>query len=339
MQGQVSPALASRYPALKVQSMAFTLKQLRYFIAVAEAGGLTAASQVLRISQPSLSAAIAQLEAEFGVQLFLRHRARGLSLTRSGQRFLADARRLLDHAGEVAAGAQDLAGSMRGPLEIGCFTTLAPVFLPPLLADFGRSHPDITVGFREASLDRVQDDLLSGACELALLYDLNLSERLEPIGLAELAPYVLLAADHPLAARRRVSLSDLAAVPMVLLDLPHSRDYFRSFFLASGQEPNVRHRTANVETLRGLVAFHRDYGGFTAKILPAGKARVTRWCQPPQATRNAAGGQKIAAFGGANRPSGGVALLARCPASRCAARLPRGTIGSHETAIISVERH
>ena len=234
--------------------MSFTLKQLRYFVASAEAGSITQASRNLALSQPSLSAAIGQIEASFGVQLFLRHRAQGLSLTPSGRQFLSAARRLLDHAGELEAGARGLGQGLEGPLEVGCFVTLAPVFLPRLLKGFAARYPATQVGFREADLDVLQEDLASGATELALLYELDLSDRLERERLAAVAPYVLLGEGHPLTRRDMIPLEALLGEPMVLLDLPHSREYFRSLFLTIGAEPDVRHRSSSFEMVRALVA-------------------------------------------------------------------------------------
>jgi len=258
--------------------MAFTLKQLRYFVAAAENGSLTAAAEKLRIAQPSLSAAIGQLEEHFGLQLFLRYRARGLSLTPSGRDFLADARRLVDHAEEIELGARNLGESLEGVLQVGCFTTLAPVFLPRLLNGFAIDTPSTTVEFREAPLDVLQEDLLAGTCEIALTYDLDLSNRLDKVLLTEVPPYVLLAADHPLAKRRRLDLRVLSQEPMVLLDLPHSREYFRSIFLAAGVEPNVRHRTRNVEMLRGLVANGDCFSLLSVPALSEIPGNIIRCC-------------------------------------------------------------
>lgn len=246
--------------------MNYTLKQLRYFVASAEAGSITQASKTLAISQPSLSAAIAQLEATFGIQLFLRHRAQGLSLTPSGRQFLSAARRLLDHAEELVAGARGLGHALDGPLEIGCYVTLAPVFLPRLLKTFGERHPATRVNFREANVDVLLQDLASGTTELALAYDLDLAGRVETEALAGVAPYVLLAADHPLAKREAIPLEALIDEPMVLFDLPHSGDYFRSLFLTIGTEPEIRHRTASYEMVRGLVA--NGHGFSLLSLLP-----------------------------------------------------------------------
>ncbi len=114
--------------------MSFTLKQIRYFVAVAETGSITEAGRRLHISQPSVSAAIAELEDRFKVDLFIRHHAQGLSLTPAGARLFKDARSLLDHAEELRQGAVGLGQSMEGELHIGCFQTFAPIVMP-------RGHP------------------------------------------------------------------------------------------------------------------------------------------------------------------------------------------------------
>ena len=88
-----------------------SLRTLRYFVAAAEAGSLTAAAGRVHVSQPSLSEAISRLEADLGVQLFLRRQSRGLALTTPGDRFLVQARNLLAHADEVERFA-DTMGSM-----------------------------------------------------------------------------------------------------------------------------------------------------------------------------------------------------------------------------------
>ena len=265
--------------------MSFTLKQLRYFVAVSDAGGLTQAARRLAVSQPSLSAAIAQLEAGFGVQLFLRRRAQGLTLTPAGRRFLGSARGLLERAGALEAEAQGLGAGLDGPLEIGCFVTLAPFFLPRLLGAFAARYPTVELGFREGDIRRLQDELTAGAIELALVYDLDLDERVEAEPMAAVAPHALISAGHRLAAGASVSLAALAEEPMVLLDLPHSREYFQSLFRARGAMPRIRYRTANFEMVRGLVAHghgfsllnlkpavKRSYDGGRLAVLPLADA-------------------------------------------------------------------
>jgi hypothetical protein len=105
---------------------ATVLRALRYFVAAADAGSVTAAAGEVRVSQPSISAAIAQLEADLGVQLFVRHHARGLSMTAAGERFLAHARGLLAHAREVEQFAGSMGDAQSGEVSAACFITLRP---------------------------------------------------------------------------------------------------------------------------------------------------------------------------------------------------------------------
>ncbi|RQO68200.1 LysR family transcriptional regulator [Aquitalea sp. FJL05] len=239
--------------------MQYTLRQLAYLVAVADHGSVTAAANALYTSQPGISSAIAQLEAQFGLQFFIRHHAKGVSLTPAGQSFVAAARNLLAHAEDLSQHASALSQSLQGNLELGCFTTIAPIFLPRLLAAMREDYPDISVRLHEGDTEQLQQALLSGQTELALLYDLDLAPSLYRQTLQTVLPYVLLPATHPLAGRAAVSLQDLAPLPMVLLDLPHSREYFLSVFRLQGLEARVRHKTVNFELVRGLVAAGNGY--------------------------------------------------------------------------------
>src|SRR5262245_31829156 len=109
----------------------FTLRQLTYFVATAEAGSTLRAAESLHVSQPAVSVAIGQLEAIFGQKLFVRRHAQGVDLTPFGQRKLVEVRHLLAHANAVTGEGEG--GALTGDLEIGVFTTLAPVLAPVLL--------------------------------------------------------------------------------------------------------------------------------------------------------------------------------------------------------------
>ena len=239
--------------------MQYTLRQLAYLVAVADHGSVTAAANALYTSQPGISSTIAQLEEQFDLQFFIRHHAKGVSLTPAGQSFVAAARNLLAHADELSQHASALSHSLQGNLALGCFTTMAPIFLPRLLASMREEFPDITVQLYEGDTEQLQQALLSGQVEVALLYDLDLAPSLYRQVLQTVQPYVLLPADHPLASQKAVSLADLAPLPMVLLDLPHSREYFLSMFRQHNLETRVRHKTVSFELVRGLVAAGNGY--------------------------------------------------------------------------------
>lgn len=237
----------------------FTLVQLRYFAAAAELGSMTAASRELMVSQSAISTAIAQLESDLGVQLLLRHHARGLTLTAAGSDFFQELRGFLAHAEELAESARSAGEVMVGQLSVGCFSTLAPFHLPRLLASYARRSPRVRVSVLEGEHAQLKRSLRSGECELALMYGYDLDDDIDRVLVDTVPPYALVAADHRLAKRKRVSLRELADEPMVLLDLPHTRTYFESVLASAGVEPRVRHRSPGYETVRTLVAHGQGF--------------------------------------------------------------------------------
>lgn len=230
----------------------FSWRQLSYFVATAEAGSTLRASEALHISQPAVSVAIGQLEQAFGQKLFVRRHAQGVDLTPFGRRKLAEVRHLLSHANAVMGTGED--GELAGDLEIGVFSTLAPAYAPGLLRAFSEAHPNVRVRMREERLDQIHRDLADGVIELALLYELDTIGEMARIPLGAQMPYALLARGHPLAHHPQVSLRELALEPFVLIDLPHSRDYFLSLFRMVGAMPETLIRCTSLETLRGMVA-------------------------------------------------------------------------------------
>ena len=137
--------------------MNMSLRQLRYVVAAADCGHVTAAAKRLNVSQPSVSSAIAEVEAEIGVPLFMRHHARGVTLTPVGERIVNEARLLLKHASDFGQNAVELGGALKGEIVVGCFLTLAIRFLPGLLARFAQilpGHFGRAAGRRSGGTDR-----------------------------------------------------------------------------------------------------------------------------------------------------------------------------------------
>ncbi len=244
--------------------MRFTLKQLSYFVAAGEANSITLASERVHISQPSISSAISQLEAEFEVQLFYRHHAQGLSLTPAGQRLLVAARDLLHQAESLHDLAEEITTSVGGPLRVGAFRTFAPLILPELCVSFSEMHPKVSLEMVEDDESELVSKVRKAELDIALTYqqegiDLDFEQ------LALLPTYVLLPAGHGLAKSGSLSLKDLAGQPFVLLDLPVSRDYFMSLFHKAGLPVNIIARSAQPETVRSYVASGLGFSLLTAR--------------------------------------------------------------------------
>ena len=121
----------------------FSLRQLEYLVAVGETGSIALASEKVRVSSPSISTAIAQLEAEFGFPLFVRKHAQGLSLTQSGREIVDEARAVLAAAARVNDLASTITRTVRGPLHVGCLLTFAQIIPPQLRRGFVNLYPDV----------------------------------------------------------------------------------------------------------------------------------------------------------------------------------------------------
>jgi len=232
----------------------YTFRQLAYFIAAAETGSITLASKRASISQPAISTAISHIERELDVQLFLRHHAHGLSLTPAGRALLRDAKQLLKQAEGLYSAAADASHQMRGELSVGWFSTLAPIVMPELTHSFLKAFPETQIRCRENHQEGLLQSLREAGTEIAITYDLQVSDDISFFPLASLPPYALFGASHPLAHERHVKLSQLAALPMVLLDLPMSRQYFLSLFIRERLEPNILWASSQQEVVRTMVA-------------------------------------------------------------------------------------
>lgn len=231
----------------------FSLRQLWYFVAAAEDGTISAAANRLRVSQSAVSLALNELEKALKVQLFVRRKAHGITLTPSGAQALEQARALLRQAEDLETKTGGTSAELAGRLALGCYLTLAPTVLPRLLHGFGARHPKVTVDFTEGTQDSLQRLLLAGELDLAVLYDMEILPEIVQVELYQRAPHILLPADHPLAGGAEVALRDLAEEPMVLLDAPPSSHHTMRLCGDAGVKPLVRHRTSNFETARALV--------------------------------------------------------------------------------------
>lgn len=247
--------------------MRYTLRQLEYLVAAAETGSLTAAASRCHVSQAGIALAITELERALGVQLLVRRKAKGVKLTPAGQRTLAEARTLLNQAEMLESNAVASGGQLSGRLRVGCYTTLAPFFIPPLLDDFAAGNPLLNLEFVEGTQPDIQRLLLDGALEAALLYDRGLHTDIEHRLLTTLRPYVLLPADHPLGGLTEVDLAELAGEPLIRLDLPP--DQSASGRLAADEGTAAGwYRTPNFELVRCLVG--RGLGYAVLVQQPAG---------------------------------------------------------------------
>ncbi|TRC86993.1 LysR family transcriptional regulator [Mesorhizobium sp. WSM4303] len=255
--------------------MNLTLTQLRYLVAVARHGSVTAAARMLNVSQPSISVAIDHVEATLGQKLFVRQRGSGIALTSFGRGAVAKAKQVLAEADElVGLGTRD--ADVGGELVLGCFEDLAPYFAPALIRAFSQRCPAVTVVVRDETFETLGRRLGDSAIDLGLTYDLGLPSHFARILLHELRPHALLPQGHALASQASVSLAELATHPLVTTDQPHSWQHMLDLFLSRGLSPVSQSTTSSFELQRSMVAngfgvavsYTRPYGDRSYDGLP-----------------------------------------------------------------------
>ncbi|MBM7518422.1 LysR family transcriptional regulator [Nocardioides nitrophenolicus] len=192
------------------------LQQLRYVIAIAEHGSFTRAAESCFVVQSALSHQVAKLEQELGVRLFHRT-SRRVRLSAAGEAFVPVARQCLDAADRARAEAAAATGEVRGPLSIGVIPTVAAVDVPAALREFRERHPQVQVRLTSGNSDLHVQRVADGALDLAFL---GLPDGWEVGGVAgrQLARdhhRAVLAPDHPLAGRSRLTLARLAGETFV----------------------------------------------------------------------------------------------------------------------------
>lgn len=232
----------------------FTLRQLSYFVAVADAGSLAGAAERLHVSHTAVAAALTELERLLRSQLAVRRKAHGVTLTPAGRHLYARAQALLEDAEEIELSVVSQGAELAGPLVVGCYSTLAPTVTPPLWAAFAHQHSKVKLSFVTGTQDEISASLDRGELDLAVVYDSSLPASVGSVTLYAAAPHILMPPDHPLASSTGVTLRDLAGEALVLLETPPSGQHNLTLFREAGVEPNIVHRTSDFELTRSLVA-------------------------------------------------------------------------------------
>ncbi|MFF6900323.1 LysR family transcriptional regulator [Streptomyces hydrogenans] len=193
------------------------LRQLEYFVAVAEERNFTRAAERVHISQSGVSSQIRRLEHELGAELFDRS-ARTVTLTVAGEAALAHARAALASAGAVARAVDEVTGLVRGRLTVGMVVgcTVTPLF--DALAAFHEAHPGVEVLLQEGNSDRLADGVRGGTVDLALIGVAGTTpEGLDALTLISEGLVAAVPPGHALADRKSLSLGELTAHPIICM--------------------------------------------------------------------------------------------------------------------------
>lgn len=231
------------------------LRQLRYFVAIVDAGSVSRAATVLHIAQPALSQQLAHLESEIGTKL-LRRSVRGVAPTEAGSAVYRHAQTLLKLAAETANVARGAGSGASGRVRIGMPSSIAMILVAPLLEALHERHPGILVEIYESPSTYLAAQLFDERVDLSVLVDRSPSPSLAMAPLvSESVYFVHERKSNPLSACETVSIAQLAAIPMILTTRATTlRHLLDAAFLDAGFAPLVFAEASSIQTLLTVVA-------------------------------------------------------------------------------------
>ncbi|GHD00108.1 LysR family transcriptional regulator [Zhihengliuella salsuginis] len=215
---------------------------------------LSSAAADLRISESALSQAITQVEKAVGEHLCVRRKGRGLQLTPAGRHFAAQAKKIVHASEELILNPSQGRTSLRGPVHLGCFASLAPHLLPPILSEVRSLYPEIDLQLTAGTHDELLPQLEAGHLDAILAYDLHLPGGFTKRHLYSTQLEAVLPQDHPLTGQKSVSLADLADEDLMLYGTNPSTATVHTAFEAAGLKPKVVMTVPQMILARELVA-------------------------------------------------------------------------------------
>ena len=229
------------------------LRHLRYFIAVAESAHFTRAAEKLHVTQPTLSHQIRQLEGQLNLPLFDRV-GRRVKLTAAGEVLLPHARRVWRELEEAQSALRELHGLKRGTLKVGLMQTVNACVIPEIVARFSTAHPGIRLTCGEMSVDDIETGLETGKLDLGISFLPPTRRTLDGERLFTEELVAVVPAGHPLTHRRRITMREVANLPLVLLAPKYcTRQLIDRAFAEANTQPEVRVEMNSIESILATV--------------------------------------------------------------------------------------
>lgn len=232
------------------------IRQLRYFVAVAETLHFSRAAERLHVTQPPLSRQVAALEKALGVRLLDRH-SRQASLTRAGERFLADSKAVLAALDQACRNARLADEGELGELAIGFMMHAAYSSVPTLTRSFIAAKPQVQLRLREAVPSAILENVLNGEFDAGISFDLGPARGIGRVVIYREPLCLAVSASHPLAGKAAIPAEALVGEPLIASPpetAPTLRQALNGFFSRTDSEPVVRLETQLQQTIISLVA-------------------------------------------------------------------------------------
>lgn len=237
------------------------LNQLKYFQAVCTCGTVSAAAEYMHVSQPSLSAAIKELEHEFGLVLFRRHH-RGMILTAEGEVLLKMTNDLLYHAEQIGQVMNELGGE-RKKLRLGVPPMIGSLLMPYIYREFLADNPEIKLEITECGRHELMDKLGDDRLDMVFLpHNHALGSDFLMLQAAKFEIVFCVSKNSSLSGRESVGACDIAEVPLVLFkDSFYQTEEIKRWFALSGVKPNILMQTEQLSTVQSMI-IHDTAAGF-----------------------------------------------------------------------------
>ncbi|MEK6346912.1 MAG: LysR family transcriptional regulator [Burkholderia sp.] len=232
-----------------------TLRQIEYFLSVADTGQISQSSNLCNVSQSSMTIALQNLEDAVGVPLLSRH-AKGVRLTDAGVRFLRHVQQARQSVDEAVVAAQEEPGQIAGLARIGMTETISAYLLPAIMSVVTRRFRNLQVEVVERDRETIERQLLQGELDAALLLVSNtaLHDDLKGETMIRSPRRLWTPPDHPLLEAQRVTLEDVANENFLLLDMDEHVQTVARYWGKFGVAPRVRMQSKSIEAVRSLVA-------------------------------------------------------------------------------------
>ena len=232
-----------------------SFRQLRYFIAAANAGQVSKAAIDINVSQSVITTAIKQLEEMIGASLFSRHFS-GITLTYEGNLFLEHAQHVVQSMEEAIRIPRRIKEDVRGEINLAVTYTVAGYFLPRLLAQFARAFPEVKVNLSEADRTTIEEGLVTNGFDVAVLLTSNLAnhEALSHTALLRSRRRLWVSSNHKFLKQKSVTLPDISLEPYIMLTVDEASNTAQRYWSKTAYKPNTIFRTSSVEAVRSMVA-------------------------------------------------------------------------------------
>ncbi|MFB4164674.1 LysR family transcriptional regulator [Alteribacillus sp. JSM 102045] len=234
------------------------IKQLTYFLTVAEHESFTKAATELRIAQPAITKSIQNLESELGLRLFIREK-RSVRLTMEGSVLKKHALEIRQKMKQAEKELEEIKEGIRGTVQIGVPSMVGSYYFPDKLSLFKNQYPDMEIDFFEAGTTDIETAILEGNLEMGTVMIDEVSHKLDIHPFLQEPLMMVVAPSHPLSSRSSVRLEILAEEPLILF----KEGYYQRKIIdrageLAGKSPHIAFETNQISMAKSLAA--RKFG-------------------------------------------------------------------------------